>query len=140
MKTEAEVSRAFSDPQQIWACSYRATDNKLLLVETPLDAIGLEQSRGNQRTCYIATGTRPDEDQKRRIAHVLAELPPGMSVVLDVGRDERGRQLADELRVLAPTVNMEPQMPEFGAPGAPRFNFEQRHSRSISRTSHQLGR
>jgi hypothetical protein len=140
LKTETEVARALGEPEKLWASRYRPADKKLVFTERAIDAIGLEQSRGDQSACYVAVGGRLDDAQKRRIAHVLAELPPGMSVVLAFGRDRAGHQLAEEVRALAPAVKMERLTPEFGSRWSDQVQLEQRHARSISRVAHQLVR
>jgi hypothetical protein len=86
------------------------------------------------------TGSQPEPDTLRKIAHVLAELPPGMTVVLAFGRDERGRELAEQVRQLAPALRMEREGPQLGARWGDQMQLQQRHARSLTRAPPGIAR
>src|SRR5262249_15703199 len=104
-----------------------------VLVERPIDALAYEQRHGKQQSCYIYTGDNPSGDSKRKIAHLLADLPDGMKVVVALGRDRRGDELATQLGKLAPSLQMERHKPELGARWADHMQIEHRHRRSLQR-------
>src|SRR5207245_92370 len=112
---------------------YRATDRQVVLVERPIDAIAYERSHGNQQACYIYTGDNPSGDSKRKIAHLLADLPDGMKVVVALGRDRRGDELASQLTKLAAALQMQRQKPQLGSRWADQMQMEHRHRRSLQR-------
>jgi hypothetical protein len=136
----ADVSTLINEPKALWASKYRAGDKAIVLVERPIDAIAYERSHGRQSVCYFATGSRPDEEQRRRLAHVLAEVPGGTRVVLAYGRDDEGRKLAAEVQALAPLARMERHAPDFGARWSDQMQLERRHALSIRKVSPVLGR
>jgi hypothetical protein len=140
VKRAADVSTLINEPKALWASKYRAGDKAIVLVERPIDAIGYERVHGRQSVCYVATGSRPDEEQRRRLAHVLADVPGGTRVVLAYGRDDAGRRLASEVQALAPLARVERHAPEFGARWADQMQLERRHALSIRKVSPALGR
>lgn len=111
-----------------------------MLIERPLDAIAYERAHGRQQVRYLATGTKPDDEQRRKLAHVLAAVPAGTSVVLAFGRDDAGRRIAAEVQALAPRVRMERHAPELGARWADQMQLERRHALSIRRVGSGLER
>lgn len=134
MKSERDVARALREPQRdLWSSKHRPTDRSIVLAERPIDAMSFEQTRGHQTTCYLATGSKLDARQRDQLRAVLGDLPPGMSVVLAFGRDERGRRLASEVEALAPGIKMEGAAPAFGARWNDQVQLERRHARSLDR-------
>jgi hypothetical protein len=124
-----------TEPKALWASRYRPSDKVVVLVERPIDAIAYERALGKQGACYIATGSNPDEEQRKRLAHILAEVPDRVGVVLAFGGDRTGRKLAEEIQGLAPMVRMERQAPQFGARWADQMQLEARHALSLQRVN-----
>lgn len=127
------VERLLREPPDLWASRYRPTDKQLIIAERPIDALSCAQSRHEENACYLAVGGELTPSRKTQIAHLLAELPAGVTVVLAFGRDERGRQLAAELQGLAPDIKMSRTQPEFGGRWNDQLQLEARHSRSLDR-------
>ncbi len=140
VKRDEDVRRIASEPEGLWASRFRATDKAVVLVERPIDAIAYERTHGKQSVCYLATGSRPGEEERKRLAHVLAEVPENVKVVLAFGRDETGRRLTNEVQALAPMVPMERRAPELGARWADQMQLERRHSMSQQKRSPGLER
>ena len=139
VRSNDDLAKVLSDPSDLWASKYRPTDQTIVLTEQPIDAMAYEKSRGKQVACYMATGGEPSELQKKKLAHLLCEVPPGVKIVLAFGRDDAGRKLAAEIQALVPTVKMEREMPAFGARWSEQMKLEQRHVRSITRHAPSLG-
>jgi hypothetical protein len=139
VRNNDDLAKVVTDPPGLWASKYRPTDKRIVLTEQPIDAMAYERSRGQQTCCYMATGGSPSEAQKKKLAHVLCELPPGTKVVLAFGRDEAGRKLAAEIQALVPTVKMEREMPAFGSRWSNQMQMEQRHARSMAKPALGLG-
>lgn len=139
VRNNDELAKVLSDPSDLWASKYRPTDQKIVIAEQPIDAMAYEKSRGKQVACYMATGGQPSELQKKKLAHLLCEVPPGVKIVLAFGRDDAGRKLAAEIQALVPTVKMDREMPSFGARWSEQMKLEQRHARSITRHAPSLG-
>lgn len=125
------VDKILSEPTEIWASRYKPTDKKLIIAERPIDALSYGQSKGERDACYLAVGGELTPRRKTQIAHLLADLPQGMSIVIACGRDHAGRQLAGELQRLAPQIKMERAQPEFGARWNDQVQLESRHARSL---------
>jgi hypothetical protein len=132
-KREADVIALTGEPEGLWASRYRPGDRAVVLVERPIDAIAYERANGRQEVCYVATGSRPDDERRKRLGHILAEVPDGVGVVAAFGRDQAGRRLAEEIQGLAPMVRMERQPPQFGARWADQMQLESRHAMSLQR-------
>jgi hypothetical protein len=140
VKQDRDVAALVSEPRALWASRYRPEDRGVVLVERPIDAIAYERAHGRQAVCYLATGSSPDDEQRRKLAHVLAEVPDGTKVVVAFGRDEAGRRLAAEVQALAPLVRMERHAPELGARWADQMQLERRHALSLQRPGAALER
>lgn len=125
------VNRILAEPTDVWASRYRPTDVKLIIAERPIDALSCGQARSEQHACYLAVGGELTPTRATQVAHLLADLPAGMSVVIACGRDEAGRRLAADLQALAPNIKMERAAPEFGARWNDQLQLERRHERSL---------
>lgn len=135
VRNDADVLRMVGDlREEIAASRYRATDQRLVLVERLIDAVAYERRHGKQHACYIATGDVLNEHKSRQVAHLLAEVRPGLEVVLGYGRDRSGQTLAREVQALAPMVRMHRQPPDFGARWSDQMQLEMRHQRTIGRS------
>jgi hypothetical protein len=130
LRDSRDAAALLRNPTTLEHSRYRPTDRQVVLVERPLDAIAYEQKHGKGRACYIYTGDNPDLQTKRQIAHLLAEIPEGMKVVLAVARDRQGNDLAQDLARLAPALKPERHAPEFGARWSDQMRLEHRHQRS----------
>lgn len=135
-----DVTELTIDPEALWASRYRRTDQAVVLVERPIDAIAYERAHGHQSACYLATGSNPSNEQRKRLGHLLAEVPDGTRVVVAYGRDAAGRRLADAVRALAPMARMERHAPGMGARWADQMQLEQRHAISLRRVGATLER
>jgi hypothetical protein len=111
-----------------------------VFTEQRLDAMAYERSRGKEVSCYMATGSALSDAQKRKLAHLLCEVPPGVKIVLEFGRDGSGRRLAQEIQALAPTVKTEREMPTFGSRWSNQMQIEQRHARGMQRVGPSLAK
>jgi hypothetical protein len=134
------VNKILSEPSEIWASRYKPTDKKLIIAERPIDALSYGQSKGERDACYLAVGGELTPTRRTQLAHLLADLPAGMSVVVACGRDGAGRELASQIEALAPQIKMERAQPEFGARWNDQVQLESRHARSLEGRSHGLQR
>jgi hypothetical protein len=140
VKRRTDVAELANEPSALWASKYRPGDKAVVLVERPIDAVAYERAHGRQNVCYLATGSHPSDEQRRRLAHVLAEVPNGARVVLAYGRDGTGRQLAAEVQSLVPLVRMERHAPQFGARWADQMQLERNHALSLRKVGPAIGR
>jgi hypothetical protein len=127
----AAAERLLGEPADLWASRYRPSDKKLIIAERPIDALSCAQSRREDDACYLAVGSELTPTRKTQLAHLLAELPAGVTVVLAFGRDQRGRELAAQLQGIAPDIKMSRAQPEFGARWNDQVQIESRHARSL---------
>ena len=138
VQSQDDLAKVVTDPKDLWASKYRPTDRAIVLTEQPLDAMAYEKSRGKQTCCYLATGSDLSDVQKRKLAHLLCEVPCS-KIVLAFGRDDVGRKLAEQVQALVPTVKMEREMPAFGGRWSNQMQMEQRHARSMAKPAFALG-
>jgi hypothetical protein len=133
-QTPSDLDRLVREPQRLGASAYRPTDQAIVLTERPLDAVGYERAKGNDRSFYLYTGSSPDEATLREVAQAIADVKPGTRVVLAFGRDDAGRGLAARIQALAPSLAMAREPPTFGARWADQMQIEHRHARSMWRS------
>jgi hypothetical protein len=81
-----DVAALLGDPKSLEHSRFRQTDQQLVVVERPIDAIAYERTHGKERACYAYVGDNPSRDTKQKLAHVIADLPDGMKVVSALGR------------------------------------------------------
>jgi len=134
LRTPSGLDRLVRDADSLGTSAYRPGDRALVLTERPIDAIGYERSKGDDRAFHVYTGSTLTPHKIRELGHLLADLPKNMKVVLAFGKDERGRELAERVRALAPAKKMERAAPEFGARWADQMQLEHRHARSLQRS------
>ncbi|MEA2697969.1 MAG: hypothetical protein QOI66_2240 [Myxococcales bacterium] len=109
-----DVSRVLAEPTtDLWMSRFRTTDKQLVLVQRPIDALSYEQANGGRSACYMAVGSLLPR-QRQMIGHVLRMLPPGVTVVLAFGDDEKGQRLAEQIRALAGGLPVLRHCPEAG--------------------------
>jgi hypothetical protein len=133
-RTPSDLDRLVGEPRRIEMSAFKRTDEKVVLIERPLDAIGYERVRGGDRACYLYTGSTLTPEKLRDLAQVIADIPAGSKIVLAFGRDEQGRELADRVQALGPNVKMNREPPELGARWADQMQIEQKHLRSLRRS------
>jgi hypothetical protein len=74
------------------------TDERLVFLERPLDALAYEQLHARGRTAYVALGTSVGPDTRSWAIEVAAQWRrehPGTEIVVAFGRDRLGQQLAN---------------------------------------------
>ena len=127
------ASSVLHDPVDLGHSRYRKGDRAMVFVERPIDAIAYERAHGKQHATYIYTGDSPSDEAKRRIAQLLADAPPELTVVAAFRRDRRGVALAEEIADLAAQRPVERRTPQFGNRWADEMQIEQRHRDSLQR-------
>jgi len=81
-----------------WRSTTRLTDERLVFLERPLDALAYEQLHERGRTAYVALGTSVGPDIRAWAIEVAAQWRrehPGTEIVVAFGRDRSGQQLAN---------------------------------------------
>jgi hypothetical protein len=128
----ADVARLVEEPQQLWHSAYARTDQRVVLVERPVDAISYSQRHRDPHACYLAVGSQLTAERQREVGALLSQMPKGMSVVAAFGRDQSGRQLVEQVRSVAPGVQMKRAEPQFGSTWSNQMQLEARHRRSMA--------
>lgn len=125
---------------ELWASRYKPTDRTLVISERPIDALGFSQHRRDSHAACLAVGSLLDSEQRRRLAHVLGAVPPGISVVLATANTSRGRQLADEIQALAPMLKMDRQPPSLPGRWGEHLQLTRSHEAALARRAPALAR
>jgi len=129
-----------------WRSSTRGTDQRLVFLERPLDALAYEQLHARGRTAYVALGTSVGPDTRSWAIEVAAQWRrehPGAEIVVAFGRDRLGQQLANAASDLVidaagpPPPRREP--PTVGCRWSEHMHLEHLHrqSRGLSRTTRE---
>lgn len=121
------------DPPDLGHSRSRLSDQEVVILERPIDAIAYERVHGHQLATYIYTGDHPSDEAKRKLARVLADAPRELRIVAAFGRDGRGARLAAELVRLAGDRPVERRPPEFGGRWSDQMQIEHRHRQSLDR-------
>ena len=121
------------DPKDLAHSRYRSGDRVMVFLERPIDAIAYEQAHGKQHATYVYTGDNPSDEAKRKIAHIIADAPPDLTIVAAHSRDRRGAALSEDIAELAGRRPVERRPPEFGSRWADQMQMMQRHRDSIPR-------
>ncbi len=133
VSSDDDVGALLRDPKSLEHSRYRPTDQALVIVERPIDAVAYERTHGNQRACYVYVGDNPSPDTKQKLAHLITDLPEGMKVVGALGRGRHGDELSSEIMRQC-RASFARQAPEFGGRWSDQMQIERRHRRSLQRT------
>lgn len=87
----------------LWYSKARATDNRLVLTESAIDAMSFHVLQGDDRTRYMSTGGSLNPQQPALIRGAMKKLPLGGVVLLAFDADEGGEKLTEEVRAFAPS-------------------------------------
>lgn len=102
----------------LWRSNKNESDRRLVIVESPIDAMSYHQlfTTQNPHTHYISTGGTISNKQLELIKTAMAEMTKiGGEIVIATDNDEAGNKLAHTLSSLAPTKsNISRDVPELG--------------------------
>jgi hypothetical protein len=84
----------------LWRSSCLPGDQRLVLVESAIDAISFHQLHGEPRAGYASTAGTLSRHQREVLRETFAGLQRGTVVDLAFDRDEAGEKLADEVRAI----------------------------------------
>ncbi|WP_287223256.1 toprim domain-containing protein [Prosthecochloris sp.] len=86
----------------LWTSRAVPSDNRLVLAESPIDALSYHQLHGDARTRYISMGGQYREEQKEMVVSAMKHMSAGSTVLMAFDNDTQGRVFADEFTRLAP--------------------------------------
>lgn len=87
----------------LWYSKARASDARLVLTESAIDALSFHVLQGDERTRYMSTGGSLNPQQPALIRGAMEKLPPGGVVLLAFDKDEGGEKLTEEVQAFAPS-------------------------------------
>lgn len=97
----------------LWYSQTKTTDNRLVLVESAIDALSFHVLFGDQHTRYMSTGGELNPQQPILIRGAIEKLHPSADVVLAFDDDEGGDKITQEIEAVAPAarkmVRMRPE-------------------------------
>ena len=89
--------------KSLWLSNQGKGDQRLVIVESPIDALSHYQLHPNKYTRYIATGGTISQRQKELIkAEITGIIAADGRVIFATDNDSSGDKLADELKKLLP--------------------------------------
>jgi len=88
----------------LWYSKARASDARLVLTESAIDALSFHVLQGDDRTRYMSTGGSLNPQQPALIRGAMEKLPPGGVVLLAFDNDEGGEKLTEEVQAFAPSA------------------------------------
>ena len=100
--------------EALWESQKKSSDQRLVIVESAVDALSYHQLHGDTTTRYIATGGSLSEHQKGLIESAIQEMPYDSKVVMAFDKDEQGDNFASEVITLSSSGSFERHVPEMG--------------------------
>ena len=92
--------------KSLWQSNQKPDDSRLVIVESPIDALSFHQLHGDDRTRYLATGGTISPRQQELIESELRAIAQKSGVIIiATDNDEPGNKLAEQIDSLAPDVN-----------------------------------
>ena len=99
----------------LWESQKKSLDQRLVIVESAVDALSYHQLHGDTTTRYIATGGSMSEHQKSLIESAIQEMPYDSKVVIAFDKDGQGDNFANEVLTLSSsTSSFERHVQEMG--------------------------
>ena len=86
----------------LWYSQAKATDGRLVLVESAIDAMSFHALQGDIFTRYMSTGGELNPQQPTLLRDAMEKLHPSAAVVLAFDNDEGGDKIAGEVEAVAP--------------------------------------
>ena len=86
----------------LWYSQAKATDGRLVLVESAIDAMSFHALQGDMFTRYMSTGGELNPQQPTLLRGAMEKLHPSAVVVLAFDNDEGGDKIAGEVEAVAP--------------------------------------
>jgi hypothetical protein len=95
----------------LWTSQERATDRRLVIVESPIDALAYQQTNGVQDARYLGVGAKLQPRQAEVLGKVIASAPSDARLVLAFGATPSGESLASRVRRIATSRSFERHAP-----------------------------
>ena len=86
----------------LWSSRIREEDNRLVLVESAIDAFSYHILHGDDRTRYVSTGGELNPRQPGLIRETIGEMPKDALILIAFDHDEGGEKIAEEVRAVIP--------------------------------------
>jgi len=86
----------------LWASQTREDDNKLVLVESAIDAFSYQILHGGDQTRYVSTGGELNPQQPALMREAIEMMPAGAVILIAFDHDEGGEKIAEELKAVIP--------------------------------------
>ena len=101
--------------EALWESQKKSSDQRLVIVESALDALSYHQLHGDTTTRYSATDGSMSEHQKGLIESAIQEMPYDSKVILAFDKDEQGDNFANEVLNLSSSASsFKRHVPEMG--------------------------
>jgi hypothetical protein len=83
----------------LWESQKKASDARLVIVESALDALSYHQIHGNAKTRYISTGGDLSHFQRDLLESAIQEMPADSKVVLGFSNTQKGREFSESVEM-----------------------------------------
>lgn len=86
----------------LWSSRIKEDDNRLVLVESAIDAFSYHILHGDDRTRYVSTGGELNPRQPGLIRETIEKMPKDALILIAFDHDEGGEKIAEEVRAIVP--------------------------------------
>jgi hypothetical protein len=101
----------------IWLSNSRATDTRLVIAESAIDALSYHQLRPSEHTRYVSVAGALNRHQPDLLERAMARMRAGSTIVAGTDNDKAGHELAQRIRELGAKhadLRFERHVPEVG--------------------------
>lgn len=95
----------------LWTSRERATDRRLVFVESPTDALAYQQANDVQDARYLAVGAKIQPRQEPLLVKAIGNAPPAALLVLGFGATAAGEALASRMKAIGRSRTFERHSP-----------------------------
>ncbi len=84
----------------LWVSHIDKKDTRLVITESPINALSYHQLKKEDHTRYLSTGNQMSDHQKDLLKSAVGRMPAGSTVIIATNREEVGAKLTEQIRGL----------------------------------------
>ena len=98
----------------VWFSRVYAADNRLVVTESPIDALSYHQLKGDDHTRYVSFGGNMSDRQKDLLQSAIRKMPENALIIAATDKDKAGDGFAEQIKAYASEKRFLRDTPEIG--------------------------
>lgn len=98
----------------LWFSRVFASDTRLVVTESPIDALSYHQIKGEEHTRYVSFGGNMSDRQKELLQSAIQKMPENALIVAATDKDKAGDGFAEQIKAYASGKTFVRDTPEIG--------------------------